>query len=244
MKWVTTSRLLVAGIVAMTLMQRCERIEAENRLVPHEVVTKYEVIQPLKYWLYLPERYDAQEKWPLVVFLHGAGERGDDLELVKTHGPPKEIIGGKSFPFVMVAPQCPRTSWWAPGAINDLTRQLAKQYKIDPQRIYLTGLSMGGYGSWAAAVEAPDLYAAIAPICGGGDAAKIAVLKDLPIWAFHGAKDPTVPLSASQQLVDALQAAGSDIKFTVYPETAHDSWTETYQNPALYDWLLQHQRAN
>jgi predicted peptidase len=174
--------------------------------------------------------------------LHGAGERGDDLELVKMHGPPKLIAGGQAYPMVVIAPQCPRNLSWYPDAVAGLTREVASKYKIDPQRIYLTGLSMGGYGTWATAAKYPELYAALAPICGGGDPDQADKLKHLPIWAFHGAKDSVVPLSRSQQMVDAVRAAGGNPQLTIYPDAEHDSWTETYNNPALLEWMLQQRR--
>lgn len=229
-----------AAIVA--LLALTPTLKATEPLAENQVVTQFTVTLPLKYWLYLPPGYEEQDDWPLVIFLHGSGERGTDLNQVKRHGPPKEIAAGKTFPFVMVAPQCPRWQRWQPESIHDLTRQIVERYKIDPKRVYLTGLSMGGIGTWEAAMAAPDLYAAIAPICGGGNEANVAAIKDLPIWVFHGAKDAVVPLGESQKLVDALEALGSDVKFTVYAEADHDSWTETYANPALYAWLLDKSR--
>jgi predicted peptidase len=131
---------------------------------------------------------------------------------------------------------------WNPDALNALLDEVVAQYKVDKKRIYLTGLSMGGYGTWALAGTSPERFAAIVPICGGGDPADARRLKDIPTWVFHGAKDSVVPLSRSEEMVKALKEAGSDVKFTIYPEAEHDSWTETYNNPKLYEWLLQHKR--
>jgi predicted peptidase len=117
-----------------------------------------------------------------------------------------------------------------------------RKYRIDKDRVYLTGLSMGGYGTWALAAAHPEKFAAIAPICGGGNPAEAAKLARLPIWVFHGAKDPTVPIERSKEMVEAIKAAGGDAKFTIYPEAGHDSWTETYNNPELYQWLLAQKR--
>ena len=201
----------------------------------------------LKYLLYLPEDYGkTPRQWPLVLFLHGSGERGDDVQLVAKHGPPKLVKEGKQFPFVIVSPQCPEWEWWTSGtqlaALSALLDDIVARYHIDQDRIYVTGLSMGGFATWQLAFEYPHRFAAIAPICGKGDPAKAARIKHLPAWVFHGAKDPTVPLSGSQEMVDALKQYDSDVKFTVYPEALHDSWTETYNNPELYDWFLKHQR--
>ena len=202
----------------------------------------------LKYLLYLPEDYgNSRQKWPLILFLHGAGERGNDVQMVAKHGPPKLVKEGKQFPFVIVAPQCPPWEWWPNGtqvaALDALLNDLVARYRIDRDRIYLTGLSMGGYGTWKLATEFPYRFAAIAPICGAGEPAQAACIKDLPAWVFHGAKDPVVPVSGATEMVEALKKCGSDVKLTIYPEALHDSWTETYNNPALYDWFLQHIRG-
>ena len=205
----------------------------------------------LSYLLYLPSRYgaDPQESWPLILFLHGMGERGNDLELVKTHGIPKVVEERDDWPFVAVSPQCPADSWWV-GEIDALVAlldEVTARYAIDEDRIYLTGLSMGGYGTWHLAALYPQRFAAIVPICGGGVPVlgfpeKVCALKDVPVWAFHGAKDPLVRLEESERLVETLRACGGNVRFTVYPEAGHDSWTETYNNPELYAWLLQQRR--
>jgi predicted peptidase len=200
----------------------------------------------LKYLLYLPKGYgDTQDQaWPLLLFLHGAGERGDDLNLVKKHGPPKLIEQGREFPFLVVSPQCPLNSWWPEqvDALIALLDEVQSKYAVDADRVYLTGLSMGGFGTWTLISRHPERFAAAAPICGGGDRYLARRLKDVPVWAFHGAKDPVVPLQATTDMVEALKRAGGDVQLTVYPEAQHDSWTETYNNPRLYEWLLSHKR--
>jgi predicted peptidase len=198
----------------------------------------------LDYLLYLPARYDDDKKeWPLVVFLHGSGERGDDLDKVKIHGPPKLIAEGRQFPFIVVSPQAPRRRW-DPATLNAFLDDLVAKYRVDKNRIYLTGLSMGGAGTWALAGAYPDRFAAIVPICGGGDPADAPKLKDVAVWVFHGARDDAVPLSRSEEMVKALREAGAKtVEFTVYPDAEHDSWTETYANPKLYEWLLQQHRG-
>jgi predicted peptidase len=197
-----------------------------------------------RYLLYLPKDYKADRRhpWPLILFLHGSGERGSDLEKVKTHGPPKLVAQGKDFPFIIVSPQCPDGQWWDPDILMGLLSDVTKKYVVDKDRIYLTGLSMGGFGTWTLGAEHPELFAAIAPICGQGDTSKAAALKDMPIWAFHGGKDPVVAIKGDQDMVDAVKAAGGDVKFTIYPDAGHDAWTETYDNPDLYQWFLQHKR--
>jgi len=196
----------------------------------------------LDYLLYLPENYDTQESWPLLLFLHGGGERGDDLELVKRHGPPKLIEEGKSFPFVVVSPQCPKDKWWQPLELTALLDEIVAGHKIDEDRIYVTGLSMGGFGSWSLAAHTPNRFAAIVPVCGGGEVYWTRSFPQLPVWMFHGAKDVLVPLERSQEMNEAMKSEGGDAQLTVYPETGHDAWKETYANPQLYEWLLQQNR--
>lgn len=208
----------------------------------------------LEYLLFLPNGYkeDKTKRWPLMLFLHGAGERGTNIAKVTVHGPPKIVKEKADFPFILVSPQCPSGETWSDEALLGLLDEITKEYRVDPSRIYLTGLSMGGYGTWSLGTKNPERFAAIAPICGGGNILPIllpprgkeAALKKLPVWVFHGAKDSIVPLAESERMVDALKRAGNqNIKLTIYPEADHDSWTETYQNQELYDWMLQH-RSN
>lgn len=207
----------------------------------------------LNYLLYLPEDYNQNKdkKYPLMIFLHGAGERGSNLDLVEVHGPPKLIKQGKKFPFIVASPQCPQGQRWDDDAVMALLDNLISKHRVDTKRIYLTGLSMGGYGTWSLASKYPERFAAVAPVCGGGmpidiflsSKTKTDAIKTLGVWAFHGAKDPVVPLSESERMVNAFKRAGcEDIQLTVYPEALHDSWTETYNNEALYEWFLKHSR--
>lgn len=213
-----------------------------DRLKPGEFEAEAKITVKCNYLIYTPKDYDKQDAWPLMIFLHGAGERGDDLEQLKVHGPPKLIAGGKDFPCIVVAPQCPKHLWWSPEVLIELIDKVANEYKVDKSRIYLTGLSMGGYGTWALAAKYPKVFAAIAPICGGGDPEQAEAYVGIPTWVFHGAKDTTVPISNSEKMVDAIKAAGGDPKFTVYPEAGHDSWTATYDNPEFYEWLFKQKK--
>jgi len=202
------------------------------------------------YLLFLPRGYAAQsaKRWPLILFLHGAGERGTDLWLVAKHGPPKVDTAETNFPFIVVSPQCPAGKIWSNDLLLALLDEIETKYAVDPQRIYLTGLSMGGFGTWSLGLSHPEKFAAIAPICGGGDfitpfLADKTKLTTLPIWAFHGAKDPVVPLAESERMVNYMRQLGvKEVKFTVYPEAQHDCWTQTYAQPELFDWFLQHSR--
>lgn len=204
------------------------------------------------YLLFLPKGYErtGETRWPLIVFLHGAGERGTNIQQVAVHGPPKRVQQQPDFPFVVLSPQCPSGSSWNLETLNALLDDTLARHAIDPNRVYLTGLSMGGYGSWAWAAANPERFAAVAPICGGGDPIVVRLtggsrrdaLARLPLWAFHGAKDTVVPLAESQRMVDVYKSLGNDPRLTVYPDAGHDSWTDTYNNPALYDWFRQHTR--
>ena len=197
----------------------------------------------LHYLLFLPSTYAVHpQRWPLMLFLHGAGERGDDLQLVKRHGVAKIVEEQPAFPLLVVSPQCPPTEAWAPEPLLALLDDIEQHYDVDPERLYVTGLSMGGFGTWAVAIAAPARFAAIAPICGGGDPSRVGVLRHLPVWAFHGARDPIVPLQRTVEMVEALRQCGGNVRFTVYPEAGHDAWTATYANPELYAWFLAHTR--
>ena len=195
----------------------------------------------IRFLIYLPEGYGAEaskaKKWPLLLFLHGSGERGDDLNLVKKHGPPK-LAASQPFPFVVVSPQCPQESRWNSAELAKLVELLANTHRIDQQRMYVTGLSMGGSGTWSLLAEYPGLFAAGIPICGKGDPASAERIAKTPVWAFLGAKDKAELVTANEELVAAVKKAGGNIQFTVYPEAGHDSWTATYNNPQVYKWLL------
>ncbi len=200
-----------------------------------------------EYLLFLPDGYSEKKQgWPMILFLHGAGERGSDLKKVKVHGPPKIVEKQKDFPFIVVSPQCPEDDWWTDKVevLIHLLDDIVARYNVDTERIYLTGLSMGGYGTWALAAEYPERFVAVAPICGGGNRIMAFRLKDVPVWAFHGAKDSVVPLKQSEEMVKAIKARGGDAKLTVYPDAGHDSWTETYKNKELYDWFLEHRKTS
>ena len=198
------------------------------------------------YLRYLPDEYnESGETWPLVLFLHGAGERGDDLDLVKLHGPAKLASEGRKFPFILIAPQCPANSWWSDEVVllEGLVDEVIQAYNVDEDRVYLTGLSMGGYGTWALAHVLPDRFAALAPVCGRGNPMCVERVRHIPAWVFHGAKDEVVSVKHSQDMVDALCAAGAGPKLTIYPDAGHDSWTKTYDNEKFYEWLLQQKRG-
>jgi hypothetical protein len=197
----------------------------------------------IRYLFYLPESYgaDTTVRWPLILFLHGGGERGDNLEKVKGNGPPKLIAKGKKFPFIIVSPQVSSGAFWDPDVLVRMLKDIVKKYKVDEDRIYLTGLSIGGLGTWQTSEKYPELFAAIAPVSGWGDPAQAWKIRHIPVWIFHGAKDPSVPVIASVVMADSLRKY-NNVKLTVYPRAQHDSWTITYDNDSLYTWFLEHKR--
>lgn len=200
------------------------------------------------YLLFTPSNTELQEngKFPLIVFLHGAGERGDSINLVKVHGPPKLVEKNKEFPFIVLSPQCAEGDWWEANRVDMLIDQVIKEHPVDRDRIYLTGLSMGGFGSWDLAQLRPERFAAVAPICGGSrtNAFMAGKMKDVPTWTFHGAMDSVVPLEGTTRIVKALKSIEADVRYTIYPMAGHDSWTETYDNPELYSWFLSHRLSD
>lgn len=233
-------------LLAATLCSVVSSATAQTPLSGTQVAQVYQnprqPEQTIRYLLSLPSDYGTGKKsWPVLVFLHGAGERGSDLAAVKKHGPPK-LVEQQGLPFIVISPQCPRDTRWSEppvfGALQGMLSDVLRRYSGDPEHVYLTGLSMGGHGTWFWASEEPYRFAAILPICGGADAAWGPNIQHLPIWVFHGAKDGAVPLSESETIVEAIRTAGGDPKFTVYPDAGHDSWTATYANPDIYTWML------
>ncbi|MBI2427411.1 MAG: hypothetical protein HYV29_01180 [Ignavibacteriales bacterium] len=203
-------------------------------------------VSSLNYLFFMPRDTSAvvNGKFPLIISMHGIGERGSDLWKVKGEGLPKILDGRNSFPFIVVSPQCPSTTeWYYNGGIqqkmNTLIDSLIARYPVDTNRIYLTGLSMGGIGTLDLAIRYPKRFAALIPIAfrieDGWDLCKI---KDIPMWAFHGEKDDIIPISKAYAVINALVVCGGNPTFTTYSDLYHDAWTRTYNNPAIYDWLL------
>ena len=245
-------RTFIRGLTAFLLAFGCASSAARAELKPGtQVALSFDAGNGVKlgYLLYIPTDYgaDAGKKSPIIIFLHGSGEAGDgttQLDKVKIHGPPKVAPNMKDFPFIVVSPQNPPRQMWLPTQVKGLTDHILSTLKnADADRVYLTGLSLGGFGTWATATAYPDTYAAIAPICGAGRPATVDRIKHLPIWVVHGDKDPAVPVQRSVEMVEALKAAGAkDVQFTRYPDKAHDVWTVTYDDPKFYAWMLSHSR--
>ena len=198
----------------------------------------------LKYLRYLPKTFNeiTSKHWPLILFLHGVGERGSEIKIVKRNGLPKTIDDGMSLPFIVIAPQCPKDTAWQIPELKMVLDDALEKYPVDESRIYLTGLSMGGFGTWRFAIEHPNIFAAIAPICGGGSKHHAHIIRKIPTWVFHGALDNVVPIQKSKEMVDELRRLRANVKFTIYPAANHDSWTQTYNNPELYKWFLKYHK--
>lgn len=209
-----------------------------NFLQAQQTAEKF--VQETRYFLSLPEHYndDTSIRWPLVLFLHGSGESGHDIQKVKAHGPPQLVDQGKKFPFILVSPQADVPNGWDIDMLYKLLQHVKKIYRVDNQKVYLTGLSMGGFGTWALAMKYQDEFAAIAPVCGGGDTSNAWKIRNIPVWCFHGAKDDVVPPSNSINLVNAARRYNSFVRFTLYPDANHNSWDTTYNNDSLYIWML------
>jgi predicted peptidase len=214
----------------------------------------------LQYRLLKPENYDPQTKYPLVLFLHGAGERGKDNDKQLVHGVAEfaKAESRKKHPCFLIAPQCPTGAGWSdfmakkgapskdqsePGRLAvELVESIQKEYSIDPNRLYITGLSMGGYGTWDIITRHPDMFAAAVPICGGGDPTKVEKIAKMPIWVFHGADDNVVKPERSREMVEAIKKAGGDAKYTEYPKVGHNSWVKAYQDADMVAWMFEQKR--
>lgn len=198
----------------------------------------------ISYLIYTPKDYaEKGNTKPLLLFLHGAGERGNDLKMVKAWGPPKIIENGGEMPFIVVSPQCPKGEFWNSFLLKELLNEVIEKYNVDESRIYLTGLSMGGYGSFDLAMSYPNMFAAVAPVCGGGNTAMAFRMKAIPTWVFHGKLDKAVPFKRSVEMVDALKELGAEPKFTILDEGDHaDAWIHAYNEVDLWDWFLKHKK--
>jgi len=245
---------LLLGLAACTATKDLNAMKPGQ--TPHTFHLERQQVLAANYLLFLPDGYgtDQTKRWPLILFLHGAGERGSDIWKVAVHGPPKVDTTASNFPFIVVSPQCPNGKFWSDDLLLALLDDIETRYAVDTHRVYLTGLSMGGFGTWNLALSHPGRFAAIAPICGGGetilltlalvcDQSQLGPIRSLGVWAFHGGKDPVVSTGESEHMVNALKKIGcQDVKLTIYPEALHDSWTQTYANPELFAWFLKHSR--
>lgn len=216
---------------------------------------QYEKMLECGFLLFLPKGYNSGDergnergkKWPLIVFMHGMGESGTDLDLLKLHGLPKIVERQADFPFIVISPQAPSAQEGVEldfDILNGLLDEALARLPVDEARVYLTGMSMGGFATWAWGAASADRFAAIAPVCGGGNAADAPALKSTPIWAFHGALDEVVPARGSRDMVAAVNACGGHAELTEYAGVGHDAWSASYADPALYAWFLRHAKAS
>lgn len=202
-------------------------------------MTEYLQYDKLQYLVRYPKEYMEGMKYPIIILLHGAGKRGNNICEMSAH--PFFTITEKksSFPFITVAPQCSKDTWFDMfETLQHLVREVASKPYADEKRIYLIGISMGGYAAWQLAMSIPEYFAAVCPICGGGMYWNAGRLVNVPVWAFHGAKDETVLVDESRKMVDAVNRCGGSARLTVYPENGHDAWTDTFHKPEVFDWLL------
>ncbi len=199
---------------------------------------------PTRLWLYLPPGYGlAEGRWPLVFFLHGSGERGDDLERVKVHGPPKLAAAGLAFPFVLASPQLAEGRRWDASELHQLRTALLALLRVDPARVTATGLSLGGHGCWDWATAWPEDLAGIAPVCGQGEPEDVCRMRSVPVRAYHGADDTVVPPAGAVASVEALRACGGSASLKIYSGVGHDAWNPAYEDPELVPWLLARRRG-
>ena len=203
-----------------------------------------------KYLTYLPDNYatDSRRKWPLIIYLHGGTARGTDLNKLYTSGIPDQIYRGRSFPFIIISPQCPEHLRWSTGNwFESFYETIKKKYNIDTSRVYLTGASLGGSGTWYLAVKYQGLFAAIAPMCGFTSdndftMKNISRLIEMPIWAFHGRIDQTVPFDETERFVKILERNNKNLRFTIEPNVGHWIQWLVYPNQELYDWFLKYHK--
>ena len=255
------SSIVILWIGAFVAFVACA---GRSRAAEPDLRSKMEKRSLLPYRIFVPKDYDAKKKYPLILFLHGAGERGNDNERQLVHAQVLRFISDEAqakHPCILVAPQCPTNGWWAdiPGRTRKLPAGvrstgstmnlllalldgIEKQYSIDPDRRYVTGLSMGGFGSFALCLARPDYFAAAVPICGGTDPSRAKEMSKVAFWVFHGGADPVVNPAQSRDAVKALKEAGATVKYTEYPGVGHDSWVKAYQEPELAEWLFAQKR--
>ena len=238
------SVLLLFGFYSCSTVKEVTGVEA-GKQVSGKFEKTLKINVNYQYLIYFPKDYNTTDKkWPLILFLHGSGERGTDINLVKRNGPPKLVSEGKEFPFIILSPQCPKNISWDNTILMALLNDIISKYKVNENRIYLTGLSSGGSATWSLAIEYPEKFAAIVPISASGEPEDVCALKDVPVWVFHGEKDDVVPIKEDSDMVDALKQCGGNVRFTKYPDVGHWAWVDAYNNPELYEWMLKFSKSD
>lgn len=193
--------------------------------------------------VYRPAAAAEHPAWPLLLYLHGAVERGDDLERAAATGPPYEIERGRSLPLVVVAPLLPAGERWEPERLRAVLDAVVASEPVDRDRVYVSGKSLGGFGAWALATAFPTRFAALVPVSAAGDPETVCTLAGVRVWAFHNRDDPVVPVARTQAAIDALRRCGGRARLTVYPASGHDAWSATYAREDLWVWLLAQRRG-
>ena len=239
MQWpkIFTKSLLIAFL---SVVLACS---AQSQLIADEIQTVTK--ENLRYYLYYPEGYeDSESEHGLLLFLHGGGESGEALEEIKKNGPPRLLVSGKQFPFLVLAPQNPHAKrWWNTDAVIQLLDSITETNRVDKKRIYLSGLSRGGSAAWELATQYPDKFAALAVVCGMAPVPYAHWIdKEMPIWVFHGDKDPVINVSESDRMVEKLQEMGYDVRYSRYENVGHNAWGRAYTTDSLYTWMAQQQR--
>ncbi len=239
--------LSIAALAAQTLPEVLrawlERPRAGHQGLSSATLHVGESTEEVRYLVYLPEKYSSQSRWPLLLFLHGSGERGNNSDFHLKYGPPALIDAGRQFPMIIVSPHCaPETNWNSQELLMFLD-YLAKTFAVDQDRIYISGYSMGAHGTWELICAAPDRFAAAVSVSGGGKVADANRVVRIPIWAFHGAKDEIVPVGSSEKMIEAVRALGGDARLTVMPDAGHGICESVFSRDDLYDWLLKQHRT-
>lgn len=236
------------ALAAIALLSACRPVEPRavpepGRPLPASFERALQETVRLRYLIRLPADYPAGGPRPLLLFLHGAGERGDDLSKLAALGPLGYASRHLGFPFIVAAPQCPVQQAWSPRALGALLDELQSRFEVDADRVYLTGFSMGGWGTWETAMSMSGRFAAIAPLCGRAIPLLSGNLWKTPVWAFHGERDDVVPPANSREMIGILRGMGNtEAKLTTFPEAGHEIWGQVYEMPELYRWLLGHRR--
>lgn len=197
----------------------------------------------IQYVVKYPDKFDDCEKYPVILFLHGAGTRGNDIEVLLNNPYFRITDAMDDYPFITFAPLCSANTWFDIfGELKEFVCMLIEKDCVDNKRVYLMGASMGGYATWQLGMSMPEYFAAMVPICGGGMYWNAGRLVEIPIWAFHGKKDTTVLMEESLKMVDAVNQYGGNAKITVYPDNGHDAWSDTYANQDVFNWMLEHKK--
>jgi predicted peptidase len=222
------SLLILLGLSSVSGQQTAHKVELKPVL-------------EMQYLLYLPDGYETETdaEFPLLLFLHGGGASGDDLEMLKRNGLAGKIEEGRSFPFMVLSPQNPHPrKFWNETALITLLDQIEEEYRVDTSRVWVAGLSRGGYGAWRLAIQYPEHFAALVAVCGETPDHYAAWLGDMPIWVFHGEDDRTISVKESDEMVAALKKNGNPVRYTRYPHTGHNAWDQAFSDPELYTWLM------